>query len=124
MASIIPSKVAWADTRDGNHYQVFTVTHTTGAVTDIIVDLSAVSACELPNDITVNAGLVKETTTSAGVTIADPTSGSHQSGTFAAEDGIKTVRIASAAASGTYIIVVRHVGSAAGVASSRETVGV
>lgn len=121
MATVIPTKEIKIDTRDGNHYQVFEVQHITGTASDIVVDDSAVSACELPPDITSSAGLAKETSTSAGVTIRNLNSGASGLGfTFQAGDGVKQVTIASAAASGTYKIVVLHVGSAAGVGGTNS----
>lgn len=116
MVTVVPTKTTQVDSRDGNHYTIHTVNHTTGAVSNIVVDDSAMSACEMPDDITSSAGLDKETSTSSGVTIRNLTDDS-DSGlgfNFNADDGVKQVTIASAAASGTYIIVVRHVGSAAG----------
>lgn len=119
MATVIPTKITEVDDRFGDHYSIFEVRHTTGTASDIIVPDSAVSASELPDDITVDAGLAKETSTSAGVTIRNQTSGSSGVGfTFAAGDGVKQVTIASGAATGTYKIVVRHVGSAAGLGST------
>jgi len=122
MATVVPLKQQDIDTRDGNHYQIFEVQHVTGTASDIVVDDSAVSACELPDDITASAGLAKETTTSAGVTIRNLTSGASGLGfTFAANDGVKQVTIASGAATGTYKIIVRHIGNAAGVGGTKAT---
>ena len=122
MVTIVPTNSTDIDDRAGNHYQIFIVNHTTGAASDIVVDDSAVSACELPPDITTSAGLAKETSTSAGVTIRNLTSGSSGLGfTFAAGDGVKQVTIASGVATGTYVIVVRHVGSAAGRGGSKPS---
>lgn len=108
MVTIIPSKTVSVDDRFGNHYKIITVHHTTGAVSTVDVDNSAMSACEIPDDITVDVGLAKELTTSAGITIADTD----------ATDRKKELTVASAAATGTYIIVVRYIGSAAGLGAS------
>lgn len=122
MATIMPLKEQNVDTRDGNHYIIYTVQHTTGAISDIVVPDAAVSACELPVDITASAGLAKETSTSAGVTIRNLTTGASGLGfTFATGDGVKQVSIASAAASGTYIIVVRCIGSQSGLGGTKGT---
>ena len=121
MATVVPTKQQHVDTRDGNHYEIFTVNHTTGTASDVVVADSAVSACELPDDITASAGLAKETTTSAGVTIRNLTSGAGPGSlTFQAGDGVKQVTIASAAATGSYKIIVRHVGNAAGVGAGNS----
>lgn len=122
MATIMPTKVQDVDTRDGNHYRIFTVVHTTGTASDIAVPDTAASACELPVDITVSAGLAKETSTSAGVTIRNLTTGASGFGfDWATGDGQKQVTIASGAASGTYIIVVRMIGSPAGLGGTKGT---
>lgn len=120
MATVLPLRTTQVDDRFGEHYSIFRVKHVTGTASDIPVDDSAVSACELPDDITAAAGLVKETSTSAGVTIrnlADDTA-SGLGFNWVAGDGTKQVTIASGAPSGTYTIVVRHLGSAAGTRGS------
>lgn len=115
MAVVVPTRITQVDDRFGQFFEILRVKHVSGAASDIIVDDSAVSACELPADITSDAGLAKETSTSAGVTIRNQTSGTTGLGfSFAANDGVKQVTIASGVASGTYDIVVKHVGSAGG----------
>jgi hypothetical protein len=115
MATVLPLRSTQCDDRYGEHFTIVRVQHITGAASDIPVDDSAVSACELPDDITASAGLAKETSTSAGVTIRNQTSGASGLGfDWVAGDGTKQVTIASGAATGTYTIVIRHLGSAAG----------
>lgn len=109
MADVIPQDVTQVDDRAGNHYTIFKVKHVTGTATDVIVDNSVVSAAELNDDLANATGLNKETSASAGISLDDDS----------ATDGVKEVTIASGVASGTYIIVVRHVGSAAGMGSSK-----
>lgn len=119
MATIIPSAPLMVDLRDGNHLKVFSVTHTSGTTTDIPVEDSAVSCAVLMNDITAAATPVQETSTSAGITIRNQTSGASglSFGNWVASDGLKQVTIHSDVASGTYLVAVRFVGSAAGVGS-------
>jgi len=100
------------DLRNGQAFKVYTVNHTTGTQTNLSVDQSAVAACELGTNMTASApgqsaGLAKETSASAGISLA------------AAGSGVKKVQIASGVASGTYTIVVRFVGSGAGIGSHK-----
>jgi len=104
---VIPTRITNVDDRFGNHYQIFQVNHTTGNSSEILVDQSAVGAAELNSDLMTSAGLVQEATESAGISMSDDDT----------TDGLKEVVIASGAASGTYNIVVRHIGSAAGLGS-------
>lgn len=119
MATVHPLRTTQVDDRFGEHYTIHRVKHITGTASDIPVDDSAVSACELPDDVTAAVGLQKETSTSSGVTIRNLTSGTSGLGfDWVAGDGTKQVTIASSAATGTYVIVVRHLGSAAGTRGS------
>jgi len=113
MATVVPLSTTLIDSRDGNHF--------TAVTTDVFVSDSAVSVSELPDDITASAGIAKETSTSAGITLRNQTSGATGLGfTMAAGDGVKQVTIHADVASGTYIVVVRHVGNAAGTASTGD----
>jgi hypothetical protein len=108
------------DDRFGNHFTIFRVRHTTGGATDWTVDDSAISAAHLADN--------GQTAMTSNLTLTDETSGTDPTGqgpnaTYSAGDGKKRVRIASAQASGTYIVAVRHTGSAAGHGSFKPTTG-
>ncbi len=119
MATVIPTRVTQVDDRAGNHYEIFEVQHVTGTTTDVIVADSAGSVSELPADITAGAGVAKEASTAAGITIRNQTSGASGVGyDFAAHDGVKQVTIHADVASAIYNVVVRHLGSAAGTGST------
>lgn len=116
------SSKAIVDTRDGNHFEVFKVNHVTGSGTNIPVPDGCVSAACLMDNITVAAVPVQETSTAAGVTVRNLTSGANGAGqTWAANDGLKQVTIHGDVASGTYFIVARYVGSAAGSGGGTST---
>lgn len=124
MATVIPTNTTEIDDRAGNHYSIFEVRHVSGITTSVVVPDAAVSAAELPPDITAAVGLSKQTTDTSGenLTITNPTSGTSGLGfTFATGDGVKTVVINADATSGTYKIVVRMVGNAAGTSSTTDT---
>lgn len=93
------SNVHQTDDRFGNAYTIVRVTHVTGVATTFDVDQSANSAAHLP-DIGQTAGTV---------TVG------------AASAGLKTITLDSGDASGSYHIVVKHIGSAAGVGSHKPT---
>lgn len=98
--TIIPGKSTTLTTRDGNWYQIMEVEHTTGTQTDVEVPLTAGSVAELPES---GNGQTK-----ANITVS-------QGGGAA---GKSLVSIASGVASGTYILVVRYIGSGAGFGGS------
>ena len=100
MVDIIPQRETKSDDKFGNHYTIVQVQHTTGAVSDITVDLSAATATELAET---GSGLAK-----GDITITDPD----------LTDGDKVARIGSGVATGTYIVCIRHIGNAAGVGSA------
>ena len=91
------------DLRNGTALKVFVVEHTTGADSTLWVDQTAASAADLP---TSGNGLAK-----TSVTLANAS----------ATDGVKELTVASAAATGTYLIVVRFIGSGAGFGSHKPT---
>ena len=122
MPTMLPSNPLTVDLRDGTHLKVFSVRHTTAVTTIIPVEDSAVSCAVLMNDITVAATPVQETSTSAGITIqniVDASATGLMGGpqTWVANDGIKQVTIHADVATGTYLVVVRFSGNAAGIGS-------
>ncbi len=123
MPTLIPLAQKSVDTGDGNFYEIYTVVHVTGTTTDIAVPDACVSAAVLGDDITSTVVPVQETSTSAGITVRNQTSGASglSFGDWAAADGHKQVTIHSGAASGTYRVVVRFIGNAAGIGTSRST---
>lgn len=100
--------IAKIDDRRGNAFEVYEVQHVTGTATTFEVDQSASSATHSPvaSQSSINASLSIDS--SGGSTEGD------------SDYGMKTVTIASGAASGTYFIVVLHQGNAAGIASTKS----
>ena len=123
MSTIIPTAQKSVDTLDGNFYELYTVQHVTGATTDIAVPDACVSAACLFDDQVSNIVPIQEKTTSAGVAVRNQTSGASglSFGDWATNDGMKQITIHSGAASGTYRIVARFIGNAAGIGTSRST---
>ena len=124
MPSVIPSNQQVFETRDGEWYLVATLEHRNGVTTYFNVPDSAASVSELPRDITVAAGLAKQTTDTSGsnITITNQTTGASGLGfTWAAGDGVRQVTINTDATSGTYKVVVRGIGSAGGTGSTKGT---
>lgn len=126
MATVLPTSQHVFDTRDGYHYIVMTVKHTNGADSLIPVPDAALSAAELPGS---NAAPTLSTVAGDNTAAVNPsanelavqnaTSGDSGLGfTFATNDGVKQVIIDTASTSGTYTLVVRCAGSAAGLAST------
>ena len=93
------------DDRRGNAYTLLDVVHVTGTASTFTVDQSAVSAAHSPSNGQTAINI--ESTPSSGVSLA----------TSVALSATRVGTIASGVASGTYTIVVRHVGSAAGIGS-------
>lgn len=87
------------DDRQGNAYTVADVIHLTGTASTFSVDQSAISVCHSPTAGQTALNLSTELTMAA------------------AGSGVRVVTVASGAASGTYTVVVRHSGSAAGIGS-------
>ena len=88
--------VVHVDDRNGNHYWICDVWHTTGTDTDIAVPNSVLSAAQIP-DGAANGG---------SVTIDDDTA-----------DQVKEVVVAAAIATGLVKLIIRFSGSAAGMGS-------
>ena len=113
---------ATVDTRDGNHFEIFKVTHVSGSGTDIPVPDSCVSAACLFDDQVTGIVPIQEKTTAAGVAVQNKTSGASGTGiTWATNDGLKQITIHEDVVSGTYFIVARYVGSAAGSGGGTST---
>jgi hypothetical protein len=89
--------VVHVDDRNGNHYWICDVWHTTGADTEVLVPDSVLSAAQIP-DSAANGG---------SVTIDDDV----------ATDSTKEVVVASAIATGLVKLIIRFSGSAAGMGS-------
>ena len=88
------------DDRQGNAYTFMDITHVTGtATTSNQVDQSAVTITHIP--VSGQTALTLTTEYSLG----------------SASGGLKTITVASGAASGTYTFCIRHTGSAAGIGS-------
>ena len=98
------------DDRGGNAYSIATVNHNSGTVSTFDVDQSANSVCHSPS-----AGQANLTTESTPT--LTPTTGISILG-VAGLFGLKRVSIGDSVALGTYEIVVRHQGSAAGIGSN------
>ncbi len=122
MPTVIPSGVTTVDTRDGNHFEIYTVFHDGTNVTDIAVSDNCVSASVLVDDIT-STVVAEETSTSAGITVRNQTSGTSglSFGDWQTSDGMKQITIAASVASGIYYVVARFAGSGAGAGSGAKT---
>ena len=121
MPSHLGASRAIVDTKDGNHFEVFVVTHDGVSITDIPVPDSCVSAAVLMDDITV-AALPLQTTSATGITVVNRTSGANGAGQdWATNDGLKAVSITANQLAGTYYVVARYVGSAAGSGGGTST---
>jgi hypothetical protein len=86
--------------RQGNHYWIFDILHTTGDDTNIEVPQCVLSAAEIPADAA----------TAVDVTIVNTTS----------NDAVREIQIDTAVATATYKIIARFRGSAAGMGSITE----
>ena len=117
------TSVATVDTRDGNHFEIFKVTHVSGSGTNIPVPDGCVSAACLFDDQVSVIIPIQEKTTAAGVAVRNLTSGASGVGigAWAANDGLKQITIHSDVVSGTYFIVARYTGSAAGSGGGTST---
>ena len=93
--------VVHVDDRNGNHYWICDVWHTTGTDTDVLVPNSVLSAAQIP-DGAANGG---------SVTITNDTDSTAQ------ESVQKEVVVASAIATGLVKLIIRFSGSAAGMGS-------
>ncbi len=103
------TSILQCDDRGGNAYTIATVQHVSGTATTFSVDQSAVSVCDAAD-----AGVTTLVTQTSG-----PTTGIRlQAITGAGNFGLKRATIGSSVASGTYTLVVRHAGSAAGIGSN------
>jgi len=91
------------DMRNGTAFKVYKVEHLTGADSTLWVDQTAASVAELPTS--------GDGQTKANITVANAS----------ATDGVKEVTIASGVASGTYLLVVRFIGSGAGFGSYKPS---
>jgi hypothetical protein len=83
--------------RNGNHYWIFDILHTTGDDTNIEVPVNILSAAEIP----------ASAVTAVDVTIVNTT----------ANDAVREIQIDTAVASGVKKIIARFRGSAAGMGS-------
>ncbi len=89
--------VIQVDDKNGNHFWICDVYHTTGTDTDVAVPDSVLSAAQIPDSAS-NGG---------SVTIDDDSD----------SDNVKEVVVASAIATGLVKLVIRFSGSAAGIGS-------
>ncbi|KKL68914.1 hypothetical protein LCGC14_2120170 [marine sediment metagenome] len=93
MVDAIPTNVTVVDDRSGNHFWIFSVFHTTGTDTDILVENSVLGAAELRADGT-RGGDVSVTADDSGT------------------DSVREITIATGEATGTKLIVARFGGTA------------
>lgn len=126
--TLVPTNSKTFDDKRGNSFIVMEVQHVTGVDSVIDVPDSAVSVAELPPTVaapTLVQGAGSNTAavnpSSSGIAIENEVSGASGLGfTRQSGDGVKQVIIDTAAVSGTYMIVVRCIGSAAGLGSTKE----
>ena len=100
MVDAIPTNVTVVDDRAGNHFWLFSVFHTTGTATDVLVENSVISAAELTADGTRGGDI--------SITADD-----------SATDAVREITIASGVATGTILLVARF-GGVAGTGSGKE----
>ena len=100
MVDAIPTNVTVVDDRAGNHFWIFSVFHTNGADTDILVENSVLSASELTADGTRGGDI--------SITADD-----------SATDAEREITIATGETTGTKLIVARFSG-VAGSGSGHE----
>jgi hypothetical protein len=91
------------DDRQGNAYTFLDVNHVSGTADTVSVDASAVSVTHSP--LAGQTAIITEASPSAGVSLA----------TAVANTGLRVLTVASGVVTGTFTIVVRHAGSAAGI---------
>jgi len=126
--TLVPTKEFTFSDKWGNTYIVMEVNFVTGADTFIVVPDSAVSVAELPATHAVQtlnaiAGSATSTIspTANQIGVQNLTTGTSGLGfSFAAGDGVKQVHIDTGSTTGTYTLVVRCIGSAAGTGSTKE----
>lgn len=127
--TVMPTNAQVFEDRNGNSFIIMDVIHTTGDDTNVIVPDSAVSVAHLPGENPATA--IAQGTTGSNTATVNPASGvmivhnstSGASGLgfdFVAGDGIKQVIIDTAVASQTLKLVVRCIGSAAGMGSTNS----
>lgn len=125
MPTVQPTHVTAVDTRDGNHFEIYKIAHDGTNVTDIPVSDACINAALLSDDITVAVVAAQETSTSAGITVRNQSSGasglSPNSQVWVAGDGMKQITIAASVAAGTYFVVARFLGSAGGIGGGAKT---
>lgn len=121
LTHIVPA-LAIVDTRDGNSFEIYKVYHDGVNVTDLVVSDACLSAAILMDDITASVPAAQETTTSAGITVRNQTSGAagvHFGGAnpavWATSDGMKQITIAASVVAGWYFVVARFSGSGGSV---------
>ena len=101
MVDVIPTNVTVVDDRAGNHFWIFTVPHTTGTATDILVENSVISASHLPDGNETRGDDVQVTADDSGT------------------DAVREITIVSGSATGNKMIVARFAG-VAGTGSGHE----
>lgn len=123
IVAVIPSAVTTVDTRDGNHYEIFTVFHNGSQDTAINVSDGCVSCALMPDNQTSSVPATQTTTESTGIALLNQTSGTSglSFGDWATSDGVKQVMIDGNVAAGTYVVIARFTGSGAGSGSGAKT---
>jgi len=128
-AVVTPTNSLVVDDRAGNSYIIFDVSHTSGNDTRVVVPDSAVSVAELPGTHaiqTLNA-VAGSATSEVAVTTNQMAVGNNTSlaatttglgFAFQTDDGVKQVHIDTLSTTGTYKLVVRCIGNAAGSGST------
>lgn len=129
MATVLfPTNMKVFDDQAGNTYLVFSVNFTSGDDGLIIVPDAAVSVAELPStNAAPTLAMIAGSNTAAvnpsanQIAVENATSGSSGLGfSFAANDGVKQVIIDTGSTTGTYTLVVRCIGNAAGIGSTKS----
>ena len=123
IVAVIPSAVTTVDTRDGNHYEIYTVFHNSSEDTAINVSDGCVSCALMPDNQTSSVPAVQTTGESTGIALLNQTSGTSglSFGDWQTSDGVKQVIIDAAVVAGTYVVIARFSGSAAGAGSGAKT---
>jgi hypothetical protein len=127
MSTVIPTRNTEVDDGFGNHYLIMQVSHTNGEDTLVAVPDSAVTCAELPDSNIAGLTRIAGSNTAAinpassQYALQNTTTGASGFGfNYQTNDGVKQVIIDTGTATGTYTIVVKLSGSAAGVGAGNS----
>jgi len=119
--AVIPTAQASVDLRDGNHFEIYKVSHNGTDDTHINVSDGCVSAAILTDQMLVGAPgtaveVQRTSEGSGGITLDNLTSGTSglSFGDWQTNDGVKQIVIDAVTNAGTYFVVARFLGGGSG----------